>query len=562
MSVTTINSNYEIAKIDNHFKVSAGPGAGKTYWLVNHLKNILHNSDRLSITRKVACITYTNIAVETILNRLGSSSANAEVSTIHSFLYKHIIKPYATFVAEEYGLDVGEMDGHDDIILSNYSFLNDWKSRTNQQRIKDDKTVINAFQKLRWKLDGNDLIIRPPYPFKVGGYSIKNDSYFEYKKMTWEKGLMHHDDVLFFSYQIIKKYPFVLNVLSSKFPYIIVDEFQDSNPIQVEILNKLGQEGVYIGVIGDYAQSIYGFQGADYTQFNSFDLPNIQCYTLNENRRSSNEIIDLLNYLRNDITQTKFLNISTEKPKILIGDMAPALKKAKQLCSAEAVNTLSRDNITSNAMKAEISGNGLDSKLLEKLLEKDSNRHRKLLIHTSIKAIAFANENKYKDSIKEFEKFFNYKKDKLKGKRKALKYITFLMDRFAQYESMSLLDFSEFIRLNLEDKLTKVSRGSVKTFYESCTFKQLYICVSIPEDLSLHKTIHKAKGDEFNNVLLVLNKEEDFEFLINTDLINDEEQRINYVAVSRAKKRLFISVPTLDTNKHAKVNSYFDIENV
>lgn len=562
MPVTTINSNYKIADIDNHFKISAGPGAGKTYWLVNHLKNILHSSDKLSITRKVACITYTNIAVETILNRLGSSSAHAEVSTIHSFLYKHIVKPYATFIAEDYGLDVGEMDGHDDVILSNYGFLNEWKSRTSQQRIRDDKTVINAFQKLRWKLNGKDLIVRPPYPFKVGGYSIKNDSYFEYKKMTWEKGLIHHDDVLFFSYQIIKKHPFVLKVLSSKFPYIIVDEFQDSNPIQVEILKKLGQEGVYVGVIGDYAQSIYGFQGADYSQFNSFVLPNIKCYTLNENRRSSNEIIDLLNYLRKDIKQTKFLNLSTEKPKIFIGDMVPALKKAKQICSVEAVNTLSRDNITSNAMKAEISGNGLDSKLLEKLLEKDSNRHRKHLIYTSIKAIAYANEKKYKDSIKEFEKFFNYKKDKLKGKKKALKYITFLKDKFVEFESLSLLEFSEFIRLNLDDKLTKVSSGAVKTFYESCNFKQLYVCVSIPEDLSLHKTIHKAKGDEFDNVLLVLNTEEDSEFLINTDLINDEEQRINYVAVSRAKKRLFISVPTLDVNKYAKINSYFEIENV
>lgn len=562
MSVTTINSNYKMANFDKHFKVSAGPGAGKTYWLVNHVKNILHNSDKLSVTRKVACITYTNIAVETILNRLGTSSTHAEVSTIHSFLYKHIVKPYATFVAEDYGLDVGEMDGHDDVILSNYSFLNDWKSRTGQQRIRDDKTVVNAFQKLRWKIDGNDLTVRPPYPFKVGGYFIKNDSYFEYKKMTWEKGLVHHDDVLFLSFQIIKKYPFVINVLSSKFPYIIVDEFQDSNPIQIEILKKLGKEGVFIGVIGDYAQSIYGFQGADYSQFNSFNLPDIHNYTLNENRRSSNEIIDLLNYLRKDITQTKFLNFSIEKPRILIGDMVSALKKAKQLSGSEVVNTLSRDNITSNAMKAEVNGTDLDSKLLERLLEKDSNRNRSRLIYTSIKAVAYANEKKFKDSIKGFENFFNYKKDKIKGKRKALKYITFLVDRFVEFESMSLLEFSEFIRLNLDVKLTKVSRGAVKTFYESCTFRQLYICVSIPEDLSLHKTIHKAKGDQFDNVLLVLNDEKNSEFLINTDLINDEEHRINYVAVSRAKKRLFISVPTLDVSKRAKINSYFEIENV
>ena len=53
MSVITINSDYKISDIDNHFKVSAGPGAGKTYWLVNHIKNILHNSNQLSITRKV-----------------------------------------------------------------------------------------------------------------------------------------------------------------------------------------------------------------------------------------------------------------------------------------------------------------------------------------------------------------------------------------------------------------------------------------------------------------------------------------------------------------------------
>ncbi len=160
MPITTINSDTIIPDIESHFKVSAGPGAGKTYWLVNHIKNVLHISDRLSRTRKIACITYTNIAVETILKRLGTSSRQVEVSTIHSFFYKNIVKPYVSFIATEFGLNVAEMDGHDDIVLSGYSFLNEWKSRTGQQRIKDDNIVVEAFAKLKWKLENGELKVK------------------------------------------------------------------------------------------------------------------------------------------------------------------------------------------------------------------------------------------------------------------------------------------------------------------------------------------------------------------------------------------------------------------
>ncbi len=433
MSITTINSETVIFDIESHFKVSAGPGAGKTFWLVNHIKNVLHNSEKLLRTRKIACITYTNIAVETILRRLGTSSEQVEVSTIHSFLYKNIVKPYATFIATEFGLNVAEMDGHDDIILSNYSFLQEWKARTGQQRINDDKKVVEAFSKLRWKLDSGVLKVKTDYPILIGKYPIKNDSYLEYKKMMWGKGLIHHDDVLFFSFQIINKFPFVLNILNAKFPYIFIDEFQDSNPIQVEIFRKLGILNSKIGVIGDVAQSIYKFQGADYTQFQNFSLPEMNEYILNENHRSSNEIIDTLNSIRKDITQMKIRDVSIAKPVIFIGDMTLALRAAKTKCCNETIYTLSRNNITSNAMKAEINGSGLDSKLLEKLKEIDSNAKRSNLIFSCIKAIAYGKENKFKDAIKEFEKLFNYRTDKIIGKRKALKYINILLDKYAEF---------------------------------------------------------------------------------------------------------------------------------
>lgn len=589
MPVAYINSDHKITDIDNHFKVSAGPGAGKTYWLVKHIKNILHNSTKLSITRKVACITYTNIAVETISKQLGTSSVQVEVSTIHSFLYKHIVKPYASFIAGQYGLDVSKMDGHDEVNTSFKKICNWIEIHPNHADLKHPYTfnqltkltnnksaLVNWFSSVCYKLNTNsnniDICINRSEAFyienNVRRYLNKNclkaleTDVIGYKKQYWCEGKVSHDDVLFFSYQILVSFPFVIDVLFAKFPYLLIDEFQDSNPIQIELIKKLGLKGITTGVIGDPIQSIYGFQGADYKQFESFTLHNIQEYSLKENRRSSNEIIDVLNSVRRDIQQIKYRNDSIEKPNIFIGDMLFALRKVKSICEPESVYTLSRKNITSNAMKSEISGCGLNDKLLDELLNTDSNTKRKYLIHACIRAIAYAKENKFKDAINTFEKLFDYRTDKLKGRKKALKRITQLLEKYEEYKDGSLLEFAQFIKDEIDPSISKISSGVIKEFYENNTFKQLLLCVSIPEDVSLHKTIHKAKGDEFKNVLLILNDENDIEFLTNSNLENDEEQRINYVAVSRAQNKLFISVPTLSEDKQETLSKLFKIVNL
>ena len=567
MSLTQINSDFLLDNIEHHFRVSAGPGAGKTHWLVEHIRNVLHNSERLAKTRKIACITYTNIAVETITGRLGTSADRVEVSTIHSFLYKHILKPYGALLVSDFGLNVTEMDGHDDRILSNYSFLSEWKIRTGQQRIREDKNVVAAFQSIKWNFDvSGNLIVKTDYPHKANGYPIKNESYFEYKKMAWEKGIVHHDDVLFLSFQILKKFPYVLEVIRAKFPYFFVDEFQDSNPIQIEILKLIGQNETIIGIIGDKAQSIYGFQGALPSQFQIFSLGHIIDYVISDNRRSSNEIVKLLNDLRDDIVQCPIRNESTMQPIILVGEMNLALRYAKADCLNETVTSLSRDNITSNAMKIEIGGVVLNGKLFKDLMEIDSNRNRSILIAACIKAVEFARENKFKDSIKEFEKVFRYKNDKQRGKLKALKVITILLEKYDKFKNGSLYDFSVFVKSEVNDDISKVTGGAIRTFYDSHSYQDLALCVKIPEDMSLHKTIHKSKGDEFDNVLLVLKKETDLSFILAPNLNDDtnaaEEQRVNYVAVSRARNILFISVPTLSTANQEFLETNFTIVNV
>lgn len=554
----SITSN-DLIPIEQHFRVSAGPGAGKTHWLVNHMKNVLHTSLRLGKTRKIACITYTNIAVSTILSRLTTSSDKVEVSTIHSFLYKHIVKPYAKFIATDYGLNIAKVDGHDDTILSNYSFLDELKTSTKQQRINDDHVLVDAIRSSRWKFDSNGILeIKTDYPRKVGNYPIKNDTYLQYKKMAWARGVIHHDDVLFFSYQLLVKFPFILDVLRAKFPYYFIDEFQDSNPIQVQILKLIGQVETKIGVIGDKAQSIYGFQGADATQFETFLMDGIVDYQMLDNRRSTNQIIDCLNIVRSGFKQNKYKNIDGHLPCVLVGDIRTAYNRAKELSSSEFVYSLSRQNVVSNAMKREMSNNLPNPKLFSLLSQTDSNKERKLMISACIKATEFAMQNRFKDAIKELERLFKTHKEL--SKKEALKRLIVLRTAYNEYCNCSMLDYHAFINANIME-VPKLIKGKIKDFYTNHTYQQMAVCVNIMDDDSLHRTIHKSKGDEFDNVMLILEDEKDLDFLLSPNL-DIEEHRVRYVAISRAKYRLFISTPTLSAKIRAKLSLSFAIEDL
>lgn len=592
MRMISINSDVLI-NIEQHFRVSAGPGAGKTYWIVEHIKNVLNNSKRLEKTRKIACITYTNIAVETILDRLGTTADQVEVSTIHSFLYKHIVKPYASFLVVDYGLNVSEMDGHDESVVYLKKVAQWIENHPNADKLKHPYTIkqltmlednknalINWISSLRYKFDEcNNLKIigdrgKAFYLLEENEKSTRrylNKKCLEileldllgYKRLYWQDGIIDHDDVLFFSYQLIKKYPFILMVLRAKFPYFFVDEFQDTNPIQVAILRLIGEKETVVGIIGDEAQSIYGFQGAEPKQFHSFVLPNIVDYEMADNRRSTNQIIEVLNSVRVDISQNKFRNKDGEKPIIIVGEMIASLRRSKEISNNEPVYSLARNNITSNAMKKEVGGVFLNDKLIEELSVKDksssSNNYRSKVIIACLKATEFAREKNFNDAIKELEKIFKDKNDESKGKKEALKYICLLLKKYDDFKDKSLLNFYSIVKSEIKLDISKFARGATKTFYEGHTYQQLALCTMIADDLSRHRTIHKAKGNEFNNVLVILKDENDLEVFLKPNLNCKEEQRIHYVAISRASERLFINTPSLAESDLSKLEGLFRI---
>lgn len=555
----TITSS-DLINTEQHFKITAGPGAGKTYWLVNHIKNTVKNSVRLEKTRKIACITYTNVAVETILKRIGIGNTNrVEVSTIHSFLYKHIVKPYIFLIANEFHLNVKKIDGHD-VILPQRSIVSNWLE--NHIR-KDDLKHPNSIRQLQFTEDKKDSLWKwlsyLEYKFenedslklvgrkdKEGAISkvadILSEDLISYKRLSWEKGKIDHDDLLFFSYQLITRHPFILKILRAKFPYFFLDEFQDTNPIQTRIIRLLAEEETIVGVIGDPAQSIYAFQGANIEEFINFKIDNMIEYQILENRRSSNQIIDLLNELRNDIVQTKYKNSDNVRPILFIGETINTYKKIEELCGEDStIHTLSRDNPTANAMKSLVTLNGIDTKLLIKFSKADSNLDRQRIILNSIESVEFAKLGDYKNALEKMKLLFSDYSEK-EQINKSIQLLQELLSKYSRYNELPLMEFYNVIKPYFIS-MSRFRNGGAQDFYNENLYKHLSICINFKEDISHHRTIHKAKGDEFENVILIPSS---LDFLLNPNLENDEEHRVYYVGLSRAICRLFIIVPKIN----------------
>ena len=321
-------------QFQNHVKIYAGPGAGKTHFLVENVKNIVTNHPIIaqSRLRKVLCITYTNAAVEEITHRFNRFSDSVEVFTIHGFIIEHIIKPFQIdlrrIIKEQFIIDIqgnkpitsqieglGILHGIDREEI--YKFIID----------KTGETIPPSYSK---KLMGeiqvdNTVFLESGKTQLSASNSIAENHKLPIKKYAWsESRKLTHNEILFFGYQILKANPTALYSLRVKFPFIFVDEFQDTNPLQTLLIKLIGAKSTTIGIIGDIAQSIYSFQGARPSQFANF-TPNgerqLSEYVINGNRRSTNNIVHFCNFLRQSDTkviQTSIRPYDNEDKKAII----------------------------------------------------------------------------------------------------------------------------------------------------------------------------------------------------------------------------------------------------
>ena len=563
MKEITANTDLDIEK---EFKIEAGPGAGKTRFLIHHINNVIKKSHRLYSARKVACITFTNTAVDTIRQRLGHGAIEkTEVSTIHSFLYNNIVKPYGRCLLEEYGLRIEKVDGHEEAVV-NRKILNQWlemdvlsglRHPNSQKQLKTRAGLTAVLKKwllsekcivrkgnIEWIFNDNVVAytLEGRFALDRSSFKVLKSGFMEYKKLYWEKGIVDHEDVLFFSGILIQKCPFILTILRAKYPYIFVDEFQDTNPIQAYILTEIKKEESVVGVIGDAAQAIYGFQGADIQLFRKYKVKKENEYSLNENHRSDKCIVDFLSILRENFEQIPCEKYEDSCIKFYVGDRTKAFLKARDICGMGELVSLSRDNVTSNAMKNLLENETYDRKIMKKYEETESNAERKNYVTSYMNAIELARNSKFKEAIKKVEWLY---KGQTEPKKEALNMLSLMLDGYSDYKDMPLMNFYSLLKeLERNVQLSSFRAGAIKSFYENTLYGNLALCVNIVEDISNHITIHKAKGAEYENVFVVGNK--DFlDFLMNPDIEENEEHRVFYVALSRAKKRLFLYLDKL-----------------
>ena len=570
-----------ITEIDIPFKISAGPGAGKTTWLVNHVQNVLKNSDKLNRNKQVACITYTRIGADTINKKVKEKTGTnrLDIGTIHSFLYRNVVKPFSSLIEKDDNGDdlfnIDELSGHIEYRLI-WDRLRSWKSEIEKDNGKEYKyftwtnkrsLLISKLNCIEHVLDANEdiktVFTKSAYRYDIA-IPTSNDELLKYKKTYWRYGIMHHEDVLFFTHYIFKKNPRVIEFVSNKFPYLFLDEFQDTNPLQTWIIKKIAKQGTIVGVIGDPAQSIFEFAGARRKDFNDFTLPKLKYFKKSNNYRSTHKIIDFLKKLRDDIEQIPSDKTSIgEEVVVLVGHAAKAIDYVKDLDDDDFA-VLCRWNKDVSNLKYSLKNVGGDN-LISLLYSEESDNRRPRFIHSLLKAYDFNESGEYKEAIKELKK--QLRGASVEGLEKR-KIVINILDYLKDNLDTTIVDIYKHLQPILK-KQSVILKGLQKAKdVHKKTFKDLLPFLSKQTKISSKiRTIHQAKGDEFNNVLLCLfdktDKNDkvrkkletilsDYIFNAKTNISLDtevgEDTRLVYVACSRARNRLFVNVPRLSVD--------------
>jgi DNA helicase-2/ATP-dependent DNA helicase PcrA len=412
--------------------------------------------------------------------------------------------------------------------------------------------------------DRIELVIR-----KKGGIKLphSNGELWIYKSRYWHDGIMHHEDVLYFSYLILCISPRLKNFISNKYPYIFIDEFQDTTEIQTWIIDKITELPTRIGVVGDLAQSIYEFSGAKKSDLINFKDGKIDEYKLSQNHRSTRKIVDFLNKLRSDISQEYGSNnIEGKQVLVIVGPIKEAIDWCKSYLSSDDITILTRKNRTVAEISSHIEHIDHED-LLKSLYASDSNDFRVMFISSILRSYKFYEKNDLRNALNEILKALNKIKDikilRLEMRRIAIRIIDSLkkgtglektiFEFYTKLREWVLQEYGITIGSNLRD-------GKASKFYRAHKVNDVlpFVRVDTKTDDTI-RTIHSAKGVEFKNILLHFEETNDFRHYIfdGKKYINmdKDDGRIYYVGCSRAKDNLFLNIPDINDDDIEKIVS-------
>jgi len=307
-----------VQSIDGAYLVIAGAGSGKTKVLVHRVAYLV---DRGVHPEEILLLTFTRRAAEEMLKRstllLDERCRRVSGGTFHSFANTTLrrnakilgIAPNFTI------LDASDAEYTVNLIRTRLGY------NKSEKRFPRKKAILEVISKSINKSQKLDDVLYDEYPqFMEFSEEIKKIRE-EYRKYKRAKSILDYDDLLVYLKDLLSNHEEARIMLARKYKYIMVDEYQDTNKLQAHIACLLASVHKNIMVVGDDAQSIYSFRGANFR--NIMDFPKIfrdvKIITLEENYRSTQPILNLTNEVISRAKEKFEKNLFTKK----IGDKQP-----------------------------------------------------------------------------------------------------------------------------------------------------------------------------------------------------------------------------------------------
>src|SRR6056297_2973408 len=275
-----------VSHVNGPLLIVAGAGSGKTRVLTYRIAYLLQQHHALP--QNILALTFTNKAAremqERIKNLIGDKAAKLWMGTFHS-IFSKILRFEADKIG--YGSDFTIYDSNDSQtvvkqILQELNFdPKEIKPKTIHNKISDSKNQLITADTFQEKFISSTLD------------DITAQVYTIYSKRLKQSNAMDFDDLLVKPIELFQEYPDLLEKYQDRFKYILIDEYQDTNHAQYKVTKMLAEKYNNICVVGDDAQSIYSFRGADITNILNFkeDYPEADEVPLEQNYRSTKFIL-------------------------------------------------------------------------------------------------------------------------------------------------------------------------------------------------------------------------------------------------------------------------------
>ena len=277
--------------------IIAGAGSGKTRVLTTRIAYLMdhYNVDPFNILS----LTFTNKASKEMRNRIekliGPEARNIWMGTFHA-VFARILRTEARHLGYTNNFTIYDTEDSKSLIKTIVKSLNLddklYKANVVYNRISNAKNRL-----ISWKEYNENPIYKADD--EVNGRPEMGRIYQIYALRCMKADAMDFDDLLFKTNVLFREHLDVLNKYQQRFHYVMIDEFQDTNISQYMIAKKLGAVRQNICVVGDDAQSIYAFRGADIQNILNFerDYPDLQLIKLEQNYRSTKNIVKAANSL-------------------------------------------------------------------------------------------------------------------------------------------------------------------------------------------------------------------------------------------------------------------------